>query len=286
MANGKEQFAQPGLGLAEAGMNKYLVKPDSRIRLKDFDPEDTSAYDGDKDSAKAELKNLTAQMDSLQERLYAEGKHAVLFVIQAPDTGGKDGTIRKVFGNLNPAGCQVASFKAPTTNELAHDYLWRIHAELPRRGEIGIFNRSHYEEVLIVRVHKLAPKEVWQKRYEHIRAFEKMLTDEGTTIVKFYLHISKDEQKKRLQERLDDPDKHWKFNPGDLNERALWDEYQEAYQDALNETSTDYAPWYAIPANRNWYRNVIVARIAHATLKGLDPKFPQTKLDVSQIVID
>ena len=160
-------------------MKTYRVKPDSKIHLKDIDPGDTSEYDGDKDSAKVELKTLTSEMDELQERLYAEGRRSVLFVLQALDTGGKDGTIRKVFGNLNPAGCKVASFKAPSSNELAHDYLWRIHPELPRRGEIGIFNRSHYEDVLIVRVHKMVPKEVWQKRFEHIRAFEKMLTDEG-----------------------------------------------------------------------------------------------------------
>jgi PPK2 family polyphosphate:nucleotide phosphotransferase len=267
-------------------MKKYRVESDSDIRLSEIDPDDRSEFAGDKAAAKRELSEVEAELDKLQERLYAEGTRAVLFVIQAMDTGGKDGTIRNVFGNLNPAGCYVASFKAPTTKELAHDYLWRVHAEAPRRGKIGIFNRSHYEDVLIVRVHHLVPKKFWEKRYDHINAFEKMLTDEGTTIVKFFLHISKDEQKKRLQARLDNPEKHWKFNVDDLKERALWDDYQEAYQDALNKTSTKYAPWYVIPANRKWYRNIIVARIVEDTLKRLDPKFPEKHLDVASIVIE
>lgn len=267
-------------------MKKYRVKPDSKINLKDFDPDDKSEFDGDKKDAGAELDRLTDELDDLQERLYAESKRAVLFVIQAMDTGGKDGTIRKVFGNINPQGCRVTSFKAPTSAELAHDYLWRIHAALPRRGEIGIFNRSQYEDVLVVRVHNLAPKEIWSKRYDQINAFERMVSDEGTTIVKFFLHISKEEQKQRLEERIADPEKRWKFNPGDLKERALWDDYQEAFEDVLNKTSTDYAPWYVIPANRNWYRNVMVARIAHETLKRMDPKFPEPEGDFSKIIIE
>jgi PPK2 family polyphosphate:nucleotide phosphotransferase len=267
-------------------MKKYRVKPDSKINLKHFDPDDKSEFQGDKKDADVEVAKLTEELDSLQERLYAESKRAVLFVLQAMDTGGKDGTIRRVFGNINPQGCRVTSFKAPTSGELAHDYLWRIHAAMPRRGEIGIFNRSQYEDVLVVRVHNLAPKEIWGKRYDQINAFERMLSDEGTTIVKFFLHISNDEQKKRLQERVDTPDKRWKFNPGDLKERALWDDYQNAYEDILNKTSTDYAPWYVIPANRKWYRNVIVARIAHETLKLMDPKYPEIHEDFSKIVIE
>ncbi len=267
-------------------MKKYRVKPDSPIELKNFAPDDKSEFDGDKKDAEAELQELTDELDSLQERLYAESKRAVLFVIQAMDTGGKDGTIRKVFGNINPQGCRVTSFKAPTSTELAHDYLWRVHAALPRRGEIGIFNRSHYEDVLVVRVHNFVPQEVWEKRYDQINAFEKMLCEEGTTIVKFFLHISKDEQKKRLEERIATPDKRWKFNPADLKERVLWDEYQNAFQEVLNRTSTEYAPWYVIPANRKWYRNIMVARIAHETLKGLDPKYPEIKEDFSKIVIE
>lgn len=267
-------------------MKKYRVKPDRKIKLKDFDPDDKSDFSGDKKDAEAELDKLEHDMDELQERLYAEGKRAVLFVIQAMDTGGKDGTIRKVFGNLNPAGTVVSSFRAPNSEELAHDYLWRVHKQVPPRGWIGVFNRSHYEDVLVVRVHNLVPKEVWEQRYDQINAFEKMLTECGTTIVKFFLHISKDEQKQRLEDRIADPSKHWKFNPGDLKERALWDDYQAAYEDALNRTSTEYAPWYVIPANRKWYRNVIVARIAHETLKNLNPKFPVTTEDYSKIVIE
>lgn len=267
-------------------MKKYRVKPGNKIKLQDMDPDDRSDFSGDKKDAEAELQKLADELDGLQERLYAESNRAVLFVIQAMDTGGKDGTIRKVFGNLNPAGTMVASFKAPTSTELAHDYLWRVHQVVPPRGWIGVFNRSHYEDVLVVRVHKLIAQEEWEKRYDQINAFEKMLTDEGTTIVKFFLHISKDEQKQRLEDRLADPTKHWKFNPGDLKERVLWDGYQDAYQDALNHTSTDDAPWYVIPANRKWYRNLIVARIVHETLKNLNPQYPETVEDYSKIVIE
>lgn len=267
-------------------MKKYRISPESKITLADFDPDDKSEFDGAKKEAEDEVKRLTKEMDDLQERLYAENKRAVLFVLQAPDTGGKDGTIRKVFGDVNPQGCRVTSFKAPTSTELAHDYLWRVHAALPRRGEIGIFNRSHYEDVLIVRVLNLAPKEVWEKRYAQINAFEKMLTDEGTTIVKFFLHISKEEQRARLQERIDVPEKRWKFNPNDLKQRALWDEYARAYEDMVNLTSTEHAPWYIIPANRNWYRNLLVARIAHQTLKELNPQFPEVKEDYTRIVVE
>jgi PPK2 family polyphosphate:nucleotide phosphotransferase len=267
-------------------MNKYRVKPGEHIKLAELDPSDKSEFEGDKLTARAVVKELTDEMDELQERLYAEGRRSVLFVLQAPDTGGKDGTIRSVFGELNPAGCRVASFKAPSSNELAHDYLWRIHAALPRRGEIGIFNRSQYEDVLVVRVHHLVERKVWERRYDHINEFERMLTDEGTTIVKFFLHISKDEQKKRLEERLAEPTKHWKFNVSDVKERALWDDYQKAYQEMLNRTSTDYAPWYVVPANRNWYRNLVVARIAHGALKKLNPQYPEAQADLSQVVIE
>lgn len=267
-------------------MDKYRVKPDSKVWLDELDPDDKSEFEGDKKEAKAELETITDELDDLQERFYAEGKRAVLFIIQAMDTGGKDGTIRGVFGELNPAGCRVQAFKAPTSLELAHDYLWRIQRAMPPRGQIGVFNRSQYEDVLVVRVHNLVPKEVWEKRYDQINAFEKMLTEEGTTIVKFFLHISKDEQKQRLQERIDDPDKHWKFNPNDLKERALWDEYQKAYQDVLSKTSTDYAPWYVIPANRKWYRNLVVARIVQDTLQTLNPQYPETNVDFTNVVIE
>lgn len=267
-------------------MEKYRIKPGANVNLDEFDADDKSEFDGDKAEAKDALKEIAKDLDDLQERLYAEGKHAVLFVIQAMDTGGKDGTIRSVFGDLNPAGCRVEAFKAPTSNELAHDYLWRVHQATPRRGMIGVFNRSHYEDVLVVRVHNLTPKEVWSKRYDQINAFERMLTEEGTTIVKFYLHISKEEQKKRLEERIEDPTKRWKFNPKDLDERKLWGEYQDAFKDVLSKTSTAYAPWYVIPANRNWYRNIVVARIVQDTLRDLNPQFPESGLDFSNIVIE
>jgi len=267
-------------------VEKYRVKPGTKIKLADFDASDKSEFSGDKKEALAEVKALTDAMDELQEKLFAESTRAVLFVLQAMDTGGKDGTIRRVFGHLNPQGCHVASFKAPTSLELAHDYLWRISAALPRKGEIGIFNRSQYEDVLVVRVHNLVPKEVWEKRYDQINNFEKMLTDEGTTIVKFYLHISKDEQKKRLEARIQDPTKRWKFNPADLKERELWDEYEKAYEAVLSKTSTEYAPWYIVPANRKWYRDWVVAHVAHDTLKALDPQYPQPDEDFSNIVIE
>lgn len=266
-------------------VEKYRVKQDSKIRLNDFDPGDTSEFFGEKREAEEIVSSLTDELDGLQERLYAESKRAVLFVLQAMDTGGKDGTIRGVFGALNPLGVHVASFKAPTTLELAHDYLWRVHAVAPRRGEIGIFNRSHYEDVLVVRVHKLVPDQVWAKRYAQINAFEKLLSDEGTTIVKFFLHISKVEQKERLEARAAEPDKHWKFNPADLKERELWDEYQDAYADAIEKTSTETAPWYIVPANHKWYRDLVVARVVHQTLKELNPQYPETNVDFSKIVI-
>jgi PPK2 family polyphosphate:nucleotide phosphotransferase len=202
------------------------------------------------------------------------------------DTGGKDGVIRAVFDGVNPAGVRVASFKVPTPEELSHDYLWRIHKQTPGKGEIVIFNRSHYEDVLVVRVHNLVPKETWRKRFDHINNFEKLLSDEGTTILKFFLHISKDEQKERLQERLDIPEKQWKFSAGDLKERLLWDEYQNAYEDVLNKTSTKYAPWHIIPANRNWYRNWLISSIIVDTLKSFKMKFPQPEQNLSEIKID
>lgn len=267
-------------------MEKYHVIPNTLVNLSNFDPSDKSEFDGSKKQAAAQVSELTHALDQLQERLYAESKRAVLFVIQALDTGGKDGTIRSVFGNLNPQGCRVVSFKAPSSLELDHDFLWRVHAGAPRRGEIGIFNRSHYEDVLIVRVHNLVPQELWQKRYDHINAFEKMLSDEGTTIVKFFLHISQQEQKERLEARLAEPDKHWKFNVGDLKERALWDDYTKAYQEMLGKTSTEWAPWYVVPANRKWYRNLVIAHIAHATLQRMNPQYPEAHHDYSQIVIE
>ena len=226
------------------------------------------------------------QLESLQEVLYAEGKHKVLVVLQAMDTGGKDGTIRHVFGGTNPQGVKVASFKKPTPEELAHDYLWRVHAHTPGSGEIAVFNRSHYEDVLVVRAHNLVPEQRWSGRYEHINGFERALADEGTTIVKFFLHISKSEQRRRLQARLDTPDKQWKFSKGDLAERQRWDEYVDAYEAALSKTSTSHAPWYVIPADRKWYRNLAISQILVDTLNGFDMSFPPPEDDLTGIVVD
>jgi PPK2 family polyphosphate:nucleotide phosphotransferase len=267
-------------------MEKYLVKPGKKINLQEWDPDEISAWSDGKKAAKKEFKKINDELEVLQEMLYAEQKHKLLIVLQAMDTGGKDGTIRAVFDGVNPAGVKVASFKVPTELELSHDYLWRVHKQTPGKGEMVIFNRSHYEDVLVVRVHNLVDKKVWEKRYEHINQFEKLLADEGTTILKFFLYISKDQQKERLQERIDIPEKNWKFSSGDLEERLLWDNYIDAYQDVLNKTSTKYAPWYIIPANRNWYRNWLIGSILVDTLKSLKMKYPEPEGDLSGIKIE
>lgn len=262
-----------------------LVKPGARVQLKDFDPGFCGKYSkNDPEVAKKLQEDLDA-MGQLQERLWAEGKQSLLIVLQAMDGGGKDGTIRHVFSGLNPQACSVTSFKVPSSEELAHDFLWRVHEHTPARGTIGVFNRSHYEDVLVVRVHKLVPEEVWEKRYEHINAFEKLLADSGTRIVKFFLHISKDEQKARLEARIADATKHWKVGERDGEERLLWDDYQKAYEDALSRCSTDWAPWHIIPADRKWYRNMVVADIIAGALREMDPQWPEPSLDVSKLVI-
>lgn len=267
-------------------MNKYRVAPGDKINLSDWDPNDKSKFDGNKLQAQKRLEELNYEVEALQELLYAEHKHRVLVVLQAMDTGGKDGTIRHVFEGVNPQGVKVASFKVPTREELDHDYLWRVHKQTPGKGEIVIFNRSHYEDVLVVRVHKLVPKKVWALRYEQINEFERLLYEEGTTILKFFLHIDLKEQKERLQARLDDPNKQWKFSLGDLEERKLWPEYTKAYEDVLNKTSTKWAPWYIVPANRKWYRNLVVASIMVDALKRLDMSYPQPEDDLSQVDIE
>lgn len=267
-------------------MNEYRVKPGSVVKLAAWDPEDERAFDQGKESAKTRLSALNKDLEALQELLYAQAKHKLLVVLQGMDTSGKDGAIRQVFEGVNPQGVRVAGFKVPTPEELAHDYLWRVHRQTPGRGEIVIFNRSHYEDVLVVRVHGLVPPETWQRRYAQINDFERMLVEEGTTILKFYLHINKDEQKMRLQARLDDPEKHWKFNVGDLKERALWQEYEQAYEDVLSSTSTDWAPWYIVPANRKWYRSLVIASVIVQTLKSLGMQYPDPTDDLSQVVID
>jgi len=266
-------------------MKRYLVKSGGKINLSKIDPNDSFYFDGDKEEGKEELLKLNDRLEELQELLYAEHKHKILIVLQAMDAGGKDGTIRHVFEGVNPQGVKVASFKVPSSKELDHDYLWRIHKHTPGKGEIVIFNRSHYEDVLVVRVHEFVPKSVWSRRYQHIRDFEQILAEEGTTILKFFLHIDRDEQKERFQARLNTPHKQWKFSLGDLKERKHWDNYMEAFQDALSETSTKEAPWYIIPANRKWYRNLIISRIIIKTLDELNMSYPSPEDNLDDVVI-
>ena len=267
-------------------MDCYRVIPGSRVELCEWNPNDKFAFPGKKKEGRKRLLELNEQLEELQELLYAEHKHKVLIVLQAMDSGGKDGTIRHVFEGVNPQGVRVAGFKKPTPEELDHDYLWRVHKQTPGRGEIVIFNRSHYEDVLVVRVHSLVPEEVWSKRYEHVNAFERTLADEGTTILKFYLHIDLDEQKERFQARLDEPHKNWKFNPADVEERKLWPKYMQAYEDAISKTSTEYAPWYVVPANRKWYRNLVVGTVIVEALQGLNMRYPEPQFDPGEIQIE
>lgn len=255
--------------------DRYRVTPGSTVDLADHDPRETGDFDGGKDEGEARHAELNARLEELQERLWADGRHKVLVVLQAMDTGGKDGTIRHVFEHVNPLGVRVASFKKPSEDELAHDYLWRVHRHTPGDGELVVFNRSHYEDVLVVRVHDLVPEQRWARRYRHIVEWERLLADEGTTIVKFFLHISKEEQAERLQARLDEPDKRWKFASGDLAERERWDDYVAAYEAALSRTSTDHAPWYVVPADRKWYRDLVVSQVLVDTLEGLDLAYPE-----------
>ena len=261
------------------------VKPGSRVRLTKLDPGAT--YGWTKETAAPALDRQLERLADLQDRFWAESKRSVLIVLQGIDAAGKDGTINKVMEAFNPQGCPVTSFKVPSAEELAHDFLWRIHKAAPRRGEIGIFNRSHYEDVLVVRVHELVPKAVWSKRYDEINAFERHLVANGTTIVKFFLSIDREEQRERFQARYDDPTKRWKFSMGDLQERARWDDYQAAFDEALSRCSTDVAPWYVIPANRKWFRNLAVARILADTIADLRPAYPAVASDVPpELVIE
>jgi len=234
------------------------------------------------DELEERLARVTGKLGELQQMFYADGRHALLIVLQGRDASGKDSVTRAVFDACNPQGVRVNSFKAPTSTELAHDYLWRIHNVVPEKRMIGIFNRSHYEDVLVVRVHNLVPKDVWSKRYDQINAFERMLSESGVTILKFFLHISRDEQKKQLIERIEDPTKNWKFNAGDLDERKLWDEYNRAYRDALKKCSTEWAPWYVVPADKNKARNYLVAKRIVATLERLNLEYPKPKTDLTQ----
>jgi PPK2 family polyphosphate:nucleotide phosphotransferase len=262
----------------------HQLTPDNPIRLSELNPSGKD-FHSDRDSAENEFRELRDEFIELQQRLYAEDKHKLLIVFQAMDAGGKDGAIRKVFKGVNPQGVVVTSFKGPSKEELQHDFLWRIHKAVPSKGMIGVFNRSHYEDVLIVRVDKIIPESLWRPRYEQIKQFEHLLHSTGTTILKFYLHISKDEQKERFQARVDDPEKNWKFTFEDLEKRKQWDDYMVAYEEMLNQTTTTYAPWYVIPANQKWYRNLALMRAIVTTLRQLDPQYPSPEGDLTGTVV-
>jgi PPK2 family polyphosphate:nucleotide phosphotransferase len=263
---------------------QYRVKPGEPISLVDIDPDASEHYQKKKDVGE-ELEKQRQRLQKLQERLYAENQRSLLIVLQAMDTGGKDGTIKNVFGGVNPQGCRVWSFKTPSAEEASHDFLWRYHQRAPERGMIAIFNRSHYEDVLIVRVRKLVSENVWRERYHVINEFESMLTLNKITVIKFFLHISKDEQKRRLESRLENPDKHWKFSRKDIEERLLWDDYQAAFEDAINNCSTQHAPWYVVPANKKWYRNLVVARTIADTLEAMNPQYPASEEGLGNIAV-
>jgi PPK2 family polyphosphate:nucleotide phosphotransferase len=256
------------------------IRPGKRVKLSQYDAAETCGYEKGNECKKLTDKALD-RLDSLQDLLYADNQRAILIVLQGMDAAGKDGTIRHVMSGVNPQGCSVTPFKVPSHIEAQHDFLWRAHLAVPGRGQIGIFNRSHYEDVLVVRVHKLVPEEVWKRRYEQINNFEAMLAENNVTILKFFLHISKDEQKRRFQERLDDPSHQWKLSPADLAERKYWDDYVDAYETVLTKCNTKDAPWYVIPSNHKWFRNLAVSRIIAKTLEGFKMKYPKPSFDFS-----
>jgi PPK2 family polyphosphate:nucleotide phosphotransferase len=263
---------------------RVVVRPGHAAKLAERDPADTLGFKKDA-AAEAALATHLRRLDELQYLMYAENRRALLVVLQGMDASGKDGTIRHVTAGLNPQGCHVTSFKAPSAEEADHDFLWRIHQAVPAKGDIAIFNRSHYEDVLIARVRKLVPKEVWSSRYDQINRFEQLLVENGVIVVKFFLHISKDEQKQRFEERLRDPTKQWKFSLGDLEERKYWDDYQAAYEHALARCSTAGAPWYVVPADRKWVRNLVVSSILIELLEACEMQFPKPGLDVSRVKV-
>jgi PPK2 family polyphosphate:nucleotide phosphotransferase len=266
-------------------MTAYEVTDGDGFRLADHDPGDDSGVAG-KAEGRAAVAELTARLSDLQERLYADGRRGLLVVLQGMDTSGKGGAIRKAFEGLDPMGVRVATFKAPTDEELAHDFLWRVHPHAPARGRISIFDRSHYEDVLIVRVRGLVPEDRWRARYGAIRDFERTLVDEGTVVRKFFLHISRDEQAERLRARLADPTKRWKFRLGDLAEREHWDDYQAAYEEAIRRTATPDTPWIVVPADKKWHRDLVICRTIVATLESLDLRYPEPEEDLSGVVVD
>lgn len=261
---------------------ELIATPGKKVRLEKWDPEDTLGWNKSH-KMKASLDKTIVKLDGLQYLLYAEHKRALLIVLQGLDAAGKDGTIRHVMSGVNPQGCRVTSFKKPTSEELTHDYLWRVHKAVPPIGDIGIFNRSHYEDVLVVRVHDLAPKEVWSRRYDQINDFERMLVENNVKILKFFLHISSDEQKERFQQRIDDKDRQWKISEADFAERKFWNDYTRAYEAALTKCSTPHAPWYVIPSNKKWFRNLAVSHIIVETLEAMKMNFPAPSVDVSKI---
>jgi PPK2 family polyphosphate:nucleotide phosphotransferase len=265
-------------------MRRYLVPPGTRLDLKKIDPGDVHIAPGGKPEVKEKIASIREHLSELQEKLFAGHEWKLLIVLQGMDTSGKDGTIRHVMGGFNPQATRVASFGKPTPQELSHDFLWRVHRQVPANGEVAVFNRSHYEDVLVVRVHNLVPKAVWRRRYDQINTFEETLAESGTVILKFFLHISKEEQRARLQARIEDPTKRWKFEHGDLEERKFWDDYQRAYEDALSKTSTERAPWYVVPADHKWYRNLVVGSVIVDALERLDLKYPEP--DLSGVVVE
>ena len=263
-------------------LQQFKVLPGTKVKLKDIDPEFKDGYESH-ESADDDVAKLQKRLRELQVLLYAQRQHSLLICLQAVDSGGKDGTITHVLGAMNPQGCRVTAFRQPTAEELAHDFLWRAHRAVPARGEVVIFNRSYYEDVLIVRVHNLVPEDIWSRRYDLINAFEKGLIDNDTHILKFYLHISKEEQLKRFADRLDDPSKQWKISEADYKERRFWDDYVLAFEDALSRCSTEHAPWFIIPANYKWFRNLAVARIVVEYLETLNMKYPKPTVDIEHI---
>lgn len=267
-----------------SGSDWHQLQPGQPVDLRQISTK-AKSYHQDRGAAETEFKGLRDELADWQVRLYAEGRQKLLIVLQALDAGGKDGTIRRVFQGVNPQGVQVTSFKVPTAAELAHDFLWRVHQRVPGSGMMGIFNRSHYEDVLVVRVHNIVPESVWRPRYEQINQFEKLLTHTNTTVLKFYLHISKEAQRQRFQDRLDDTQKQWKFSLGDLKKRAFWDDYMAAYSEMLTRCTTAAAPWYVIPADQKWYRNLAIARVIVGTLRQMNPQFPAPEDDLTGVVV-
>jgi PPK2 family polyphosphate:nucleotide phosphotransferase len=267
-------------------MDRYLIKPDSSLKLDDHDPDDTHFCPKGPEAAAVQLAEETAALARHKAILFARRQEKLLVVLQGMDASGKDGTVRGVFSGVSHVGVRCTSFDRPTRDHLAHDFLWRIHSKVPRAGEIGIFNRSHYEDVLAVRVRKLAPKEVWKKRFQHIVNFEQLLSDEGTRVLKFFLNVGHDEQRRRLKSRLEVARKHWKFNPSDIDDRKLWPQYRKSYEDAISKTSSKDAPWYVIPANNKWYRNLVVAKIINQHLTEMELAYPPAHFEPEDYSLD